>query len=73
MGEPSIFEKIRARNRMMEAVGTEPAPPPVAPPKPKSTKRVRHCILCKEPGLRVMGERGEASEEAWPPPKEEGR
>ena len=36
----SIFEKIRARNRMLEAVGTEPAPPPVAPPKPKGTKRV---------------------------------
>jgi hypothetical protein len=40
MGEPSIFEKIRARNRMIEAVGTEPAPPPVAPPKAKGTKRV---------------------------------
>ena len=40
MGEISIFEKIRARNRMMEAVGTEPLPPPVAPPKPKGTKRV---------------------------------
>jgi len=40
MAEPSIFEKIRARNRMLESVGTEPAPPPVAPPKVKSTKRV---------------------------------
>jgi hypothetical protein len=40
MGEPSIFEKIRARNRMLEAAGTEPVPSPVAPPKPKSTKRV---------------------------------
>ena len=40
MGEPSIFEKIRARNRMLEAVGTEPAQPVAPPPKPKSTKRV---------------------------------
>jgi len=27
---------------MLEAVGTEPAPTPVAPPKAKSTKRVPH-------------------------------
>jgi len=42
MGELSIFEKIRARNRMMEAVGTEPtqAAAPLPPPKPKGTKRV---------------------------------
>ena len=42
MGEPSIFEKIRARNRMMEAVGTEPAQPVAPPPKPKGTKRVSY-------------------------------
>ena len=42
MGEISIFEKIRARNRMLKAVGTEPAPTPVAPSKVKSTKRVPH-------------------------------
>ena len=40
MADFSIFEKIRARNKMLEAVGTEPVPPPVAPPKPKGTKRV---------------------------------
>ena len=41
MGEPSIFEKIRARNRMMEAIGAEPTQPALPPPpKPKSTKRV---------------------------------
>jgi hypothetical protein len=40
MGEPSIFEKIRARNRMLEAAGSEPKPVLASPPKPKSTKRV---------------------------------
>jgi hypothetical protein len=41
MGELSIFEKIRARNRMLEAVGTEPVTTAPAPsPKPKGTKRV---------------------------------
>jgi hypothetical protein len=30
-------------------------------------KGIKHCQLCKEPGLRVMDERGEASEETWPP------
>jgi len=42
MGELSIFEKIRARNRMLDATMTE-RPTPVAPsppPKPKGTKRV---------------------------------
>lgn len=42
MGEISIFEKIRARNRMLEAVGSEPKPVPAPPPKAKSTKRVPH-------------------------------
>jgi hypothetical protein len=40
MGDFSIFEKIRARNKMLEAVGTEPAPSLVAPSKAKGTKRV---------------------------------
>lgn len=40
MPDLSIFEKVRARNRMLEAIGTEPAPTPVAPSKPKGTKRV---------------------------------
>ena len=40
MADVSIFEKIRARKRMMEAIGTEPERPVAAPPKPKGTKRV---------------------------------
>ena len=40
MGEISIFEKIRARNRMMEAIGSEPKASLAPPPKPKGTKRV---------------------------------
>jgi hypothetical protein len=42
MGEISIFEKIRARNRMMEAIGSEPKAPLSSSPKPKGTKRVPH-------------------------------
>jgi|GEM_PF-5036855 len=42
MGEYSLLEKIRARDRMLEAVGSEPRfpAPTSAPPKPKGTKRV---------------------------------
>ena len=43
MGEVSIFEKIRARKRMLEAVGSEPvravAPAPAVKPS-GATKRV---------------------------------
>ncbi len=43
MGDFSIFEKIRARNRMLEAAGTDNTQAaPVAPPKPKGTRRVPH-------------------------------
>jgi len=28
-------------------------------------KRQYACPLCKEPGLRVMNERGEATDQAW--------
>jgi hypothetical protein len=40
MGEPSIFEKIMSRKRLLEGIGDEPKPPPPPPPKPKGTKRV---------------------------------
>jgi hypothetical protein len=40
MGEPSVFEKIISRKRLLDAVGSEPTPAPPAPPKPKGTRRV---------------------------------
>ena len=45
MGDVSIFEKIRAHRRMLDAAmgGADEKPPvaaPSPPPKPKGTKRV---------------------------------
>ena len=37
--------------------------------RPLERKQIYACQLCKEPGLRVMDEKGEASEETWPSEK----
>ena len=29
-------------------------------------KRITYCQLCKEPGLRVMNDKGNATDETWP-------
>lgn len=34
-------------------------------------KRQYACPLCKEPGMRVMNAKGNATEECWPPEKQE--
>ena len=35
--------------------------------RPLDRKRIFACPLCKEPGLRVMDEKGNATDEIWPP------